>query len=450
MLRLLPVCILAIGCAQFGDNQAELMAQTKAQASLSVADKTTSPSDSVDYYLSLVKSFVDTTFRSHLNGGVLVARKGQIIYEKYTGFANPRGMGDSITATTPFHLASVSKTFTAMATLKLWQDGKINIDAPVSTYLPGFNCEGVTVRMLLNHRSGIPKYDHYMPGMGWPRRKMMNNQDVLDFLIANRKKIPIGRPDRGFSYSNTNYALLALIVEKASGQFYGDYLKNTFFDSLGMHDTYVFTHADSARSLPSYYYSGRPYAFESLDFVYGDKNVYSTARDLLKWDQALRNTRIFNQSTLDAAYTPYSNEKPGTHNYGLGWRMFVLKNGKKLIYHNGWWHGNRAAFVRLIDEDVTIAAVCNNDSKTIYAVKEMADYFGDYMQNNDDDGDAENRVVHVARTHRRTTARAGRTSSKKQVVAKSSRSTKSSKGNVARSYKKRSTSTSYAGKASKK
>jgi len=450
LLRLLPVCILAFGCAQFGDNQPALMAQTKAQATLSVANNNASPSDSVDYYLSLVRGFVDTTFGSHLNGGVLVARKGQIIYEKYTGFANPRGYGDSITANTPFHLASVSKTFTAMATLKLWQDGKINIDEPVSTYLPGFNCEGVTVRMLLNHRSGIPKYDHYMPGMGWPRRKMMTNQDVLDFLIANRKKIPIGRPDRGFSYSNTNYALLALIVEKASGQFYGDYLKHTFFDSLGMHDTYVFTHADSARSLPSYYYSGRPYAFESLDFVYGDKNVYSTARDLLKWDQALRSNQFFNQATLDAAYTPYSNEKAGTHNYGLGWRMMVLKNGKKLIYHNGWWHGNRAAFVRLLDEDVTIAAVCNNDSKTIYAVKEMADYFGDYMQNNDDDGDAENRVVHIARVHKRTTARTTRTGSKKQVIAKSSRSTKSSKGKVAKSYKKRSTTTSYAGKASRK
>jgi CubicO group peptidase (beta-lactamase class C family) len=436
MLRLLPVCILAISCAQFGDNQPELLAQAKAQTTLSVANKNASPSDSVDYYLSLVKGFVDTTFSSHLNGGILVARKGQVLYEKYSGFGNPRGYGsDSITANTPFHLASVSKTFTAMATLKLWQDGKIDIDQPVSTYLPGFNCEGVTVRMLLNHRSGIPKYDHYMPGMGWPRKKMMSNQDVLDFLIANRKKIPVGRPDRGFSYSNTNYALLALIIEKASGQFYGDYLKNTFFDSLGMRDTYVFTHADSARSLPSFYYSGRPYAFESLDFVYGDKNVYSTVRDLLKWDQALRDNHYFNQATLDAAYTPYSNEKPGTHNYGLGWRMFVLKNGKKLIYHNGWWHGNRAAFVRLLDEDVTIAAVCNNDSKMIYAVKEMADYFGDYMQNNDDDGDADNRVVRVAHVQHRKAV--SRTSSRKQAVAK-------------KSYKKRSTTTSYAGKARKK
>lgn len=442
MLRLLPVCVMAIGCAQFGDNKPALLAPTTAQASLSAAKGSSSPSDSVDYYLSLVRGFVDTTFGENLNGSILVARHGQVVYEKYEGFSNPRGTGDSIKSYTPFHLASVSKTFTAMATLKLWEQGKLNIDEPVSTYLPGFNCAGVTVRMLLNHRSGIPKYDHYMGNMGWNRHKMMTNQDVLDFLIANRKKIPVGRPDHGFSYSNTNYALLALIIEKVSGQYYPDYLKHTFFDSLGMRDTYVFTHADSARSLPSYYYSGRPYAFDYMDFVYGDKNVYSTTRDLLKWDQALRTgSTMFKQSTLDAAYSPYSFEKPGVNNYGLGWRMFVLKNGKKLVYHNGWWHGNRAAFVRLLDEDVTIVAVCNNDSKRIYAVKEMADYFGDYMQNHSDDGDADNRVVRTTYTQKKKVAVRKRT-----AIAKSSKSSKSTKGRVT---KKRSTTSSYAGKAKK-
>jgi CubicO group peptidase (beta-lactamase class C family) len=429
MLRFIPVSLLAIGCAQLSDKQPTLLAQANAQTTLSAANASANNSDSADYYISLVRGFVDTTFGDHLNGSILVARKGQVLYEKYAGFANPRRPEDSITANTPFHLASVSKTFTGMAVLKLWEQGKLNIDDPVSNYLPNFPCAGVTVKMLLNHRSGIPKYDHYMGSLGWNRRKIMNNQDVLDFLIANRKKIPVGRPDRGFSYSNTNYALLALIIEKVSGQFYGDYLKHTFFDSLGMRDSYVFTRADSARSLPSFYYSGRPYAFDYLDMVYGDKNIYSTVRDLLKWDQALHNG-LFKQSTLDAAYSPYSFEKPGTHNYGLGWRMYVLKNGKKLVYHNGWWHGNRTAFYRLLDEDVTIIALCNNDAKSIYTVKEMADYFGDYMQRIDHDGYADNRVA-------RTSIR--RKSSKKQIIAKAK----------TKSYKKRSTTTSYAGKAAR-
>ncbi len=437
-----------IGCAQLSDKQPVVVAQSNGQATLSAAANHASNSDSSSYYISLVKGFIDTTFGDHLNGSILVARKGQVLYEEYAGFANPRGSGDSIRANTPFHLASVSKTFTAMAVLKLWDEGKLNIDDPVSNYLAGFPCAGVTVKMLLNHRSGIPKYDHYMASLGWNRRKIMNNQDVLDFLIANRKKIAVGRPDRGFSYSNTNYALLALIIEKVSGQFYGDFLKNTFFDSLGMRDTYVFTRADSARSLPSYYYNGRQYAFDFLDMVYGDKNIYSTPRDLVKWDQALRNG-MFKQSTLDAAYTPYSNEKAGTHNYGLGWRMYVLKNGKKLIYHTGWWHGNRTIFVRLIEEDVTIVALCNNDSRNIYTAKEMADYFGDYMQHTDR-GDEEGRVARntvsrntVARhavTRKRSNATVRKSSSNKHLVAKAK----------VKTTRKRSTTTSYAGKAGKK
>lgn len=436
MLRVIPFSLFALGCAQLGDKQPSLLTPSNGQVAVSAAASHSNPSDSNSYYISLVRGFIDTTFGEKLNGSILVAKNGQVLYEKYSGFENPRGYGDSITSTTPFHLASVSKTFTAMSILKLWDEGRLQIDSLVSTYLPGFPCQGVTVRMLLNHRSGLPKYDHYMASLGWNRKKIMTNQDVLDFLIANRKKIPVGRPDRSFSYSNTNFALLALIVEKVSGEFFGDYLKHTFLDSLGMHDTYVYTRADSARSLPSYYYNGRQYAFDFLDLVYGDKNVYSTPRDLVKWDQALSSNRFFKQETLDAAYTPYSNEKAGTHNYGLGWRMYVLKNGKKLIYHTGWWHGNRTIFVRLLDEHVTIVALCNNDSRNIYAAKEMADYFGDYMQGIDR-GDEDGRVTAAPVVRK---SKPG-TVSKKQLLAKHTVKKKTTG--------KRSTTTAYAGKAGK-
>ncbi len=128
--------------------------------------------------------------------------------------------------------------------------------------------------------------------------------------------------------------------------------------------------------------NNREYRFEFLDAVYGDKNIYSTVRDLLKWDQALTNETFFKKSTLEQAYAGYSFEKPGTHNYGLGWRMYLLKNGKKLVYHNGWWHGNRTSFYRMTDENATVIALCNNDCRYVYKVKELADIFGDYMQNN--------------------------------------------------------------------
>ncbi len=332
------------------------------------------------HYKAVVGNFVDSICKApFFNGSVLVAKNGEIIHENYQGYRNPKVKKDSISPSTPFHLASVSKPFTAMAIMKLQEESKLNIEDSVAKYLPGFPLPAVTIKSLLNHRSGIPNYVHYMENLGWNRKRQMSNQDVLDFLIANRKKIQIGAANRRFSYSNTNYALLALIVEKVTGQSFPVYMKNNFFEPLGMKDTYVFTMADSARFLPSYFANGRQYAFDYLDEVYGDKNIYSTPRDMLKWDQALY-SGFFTNSTLDSAFCGYSFEKPGINNYGLGWRMFLLKSGKQFIYHNGWWHGNRTAFYRLPDDNVTIIAFSNNDYKRVYSLKKLADLFGHYFE----------------------------------------------------------------------
>jgi CubicO group peptidase (beta-lactamase class C family) len=337
------------------------------------------------HFRSEVTKFVDSAFgRGRFNGCVLVAKDGEIVYERYAGFRNPVASKDSISPSTPFHLASVSKTFTAMAVMKLQEEGKLKIEDTVSKYLPGFPLAGVTIKSLLNHRSGIPNYVHYMENLGWDRRKQMTNQDVFDFIVANHNKIQIGAPNRRFSYSNTNYALLALIIEKVTGQSFPDHMRLAFFEPLGMNDTYVFTMADSAKFLQSYFYSGRQYAFDYLDQVYGDKNVYSTARDMLKWDQALYGD-FFKKETLDSAFIGYSFEKPGINNYGLGWRMFNLKNGKKFVYHNGWWHGNRTAFYRLPDDKVTIIAFSNNDFTRVYSCKNIADIFGNYFKDPDEE-----------------------------------------------------------------
>ncbi|WP_143774334.1 serine hydrolase domain-containing protein [Niastella vici] len=413
-------------CARVNNKKVTAEPMNPGDSSSPAAAATLTP-DELSYYKRMVSNHLDSTLgRTRFNGSVLVAKNGQIVYEAYNGFVDPRTRKDSITPSTPFHLASVSKTFTGMATLKLWEEGKLNIDDPVSKYLPGFPLENVTVRLLLNHRSGIPKYDHYMGEMGWDKHKMVSNQDVLDFLIANYRKIPIAAANHGFSYSNTNFALLALIIEKVSGLPYPTYLKKTFFDPLGMKDSYVFTLADSARYKPSFYYSNREYRFEFLDAVYGDKNVYSTVRDLLKWDQALKNEGLFKKSTLEQAYAGYSFEKPGTHNYGLGWRMYLLKNGKKLVYHNGWWHGNRTSFYRMNDENATVIALCNNDCRYVYKVKELADIFGDYLQNNghyDDEDPTAAGASPVARAEKpkrraHTTALKRKTSSRRSTAKK--------------------------------
>jgi CubicO group peptidase (beta-lactamase class C family) len=387
LLRCIPILVILASCGQ-DKNKTQISESTP--TGVAVAHNTSSLSpEEFRRYSNASKEFAEKVFgNGRLNGSLLVAKNGEIIYEMYSGFRNPRAHKDSITPTTPFHLASVSKTITAMAVLKLVDEGKIKVTDPLSVYLPQFPLPDVTVKSLLNHRSGLPNYVHYMEKLGWDKKRTITNQDVFDFIVARHQDIDIAAADRRFSYSNTNYALLALLIEKVSGQTYGQYLHVNLFQPLGMKDTYAYTISDSARSLPSYFHNGRQYAFDFLDLVYGDKNIYSTARDMLKFDQALNSGKFVNKLLLDSAYSPYSFEKPGTHNYGLGWRMLLLKNGKKVIYHNGWWHGNRTAFYRLIDENVAIIAFCNNDSKMIYKTKDMADIFGNYFHDDLEKNDA--------------------------------------------------------------
>jgi CubicO group peptidase (beta-lactamase class C family) len=220
---------------------------------------------------------------------------------------------------------------------------------------------------------------HYMELHGWDKRKMVTNTDVLLSLYTMHPGLEFAS-GKHFSYCNTNFALLALIVEKVTGERFPNYLKETFFTPLHMDDTYVFSLADTGRAMHSFEPNNRPFRLEYLDAVYGDKNVYSTVRDMLKWDQALYAGQLFRQSTLDSAFAGYSNEKAGVRNYGLGWRMTFIDNGKKLLYHNGWWHGNNTVFVRLIDEKATIIVLGNRYNRRIYASKGLADLFGSYHQ----------------------------------------------------------------------
>ncbi len=313
------------------------------------------------------------------NGGLLVARNGVVVYERYSGFKDPSRHRDSVNSHTAFHLASVSKTFTAMAVLKLWEEGKLDIHDDISKYLTGFP-PGISIKNLLSQRSGLRNYVHFMDQSGWDRKKYLTNNDLLQYIITHHAEVEYTPAGHHFEYSNTNYAFLALIIEKVSGQSYAEYLSKTFFGPLQMHDSYVYSIQDTATATRSFKMNGRPYPMEYLDLVYGDKNIYSTPEDMLRWDGALRGGILFKKSTLDSAYTAYSLEKPGKRNYGLGWRMIVVPNGKKLIYHNGWWHGNRTVFIRMMEENATIIALCNNDNKRVYASKKLCDIFGNYQQ----------------------------------------------------------------------
>ena len=347
------------------------------------------------YQQQILPIYNNLLVNSGFSGGIIVAKNGEIIFEDYKGDIDYKTK-KPVTANSQFHIASVSKTFTAMAVLKLMEQSKINIDANVKVYLPSFPYNNITIKELLSHRSGLPNYVHLMEGKitesfrqknrrgKWVtytkvgkdnnlKQGLITNADVLQFFV-DRHPVVEAAPNTKFNYCNTNFALLALIIEKVTGTDFPTYMKQTVFEPLGMKDTYIFSIKDTASYIPSYKYNFVPYGIEKLDCVYGDKNVYSTPRDMLLWDKALYTNAFVTPQTLQLACTACSNEKPGTHNYGLGWRLFTYPNNT-IPYHNGWWHGNNAVFTRLIKDTATIIVLGNRYNPSIYKAKQIAKIF---------------------------------------------------------------------------
>ena len=338
-------------------------------------------------YHDMVSDFVDRNLSErNFSGGILVAKDGVVVYERYTGYSNRKNK-TPVDSSTSLQVASTGKTLTSAAVLKLIQEGKMGLNDPVTKFFPNFPYTDVTVKMLLSHRSGLPNYLNYMEQMGWNRRIAATNQDVLNTLI-NWHPPQQYRPGTHFNYNNTNFVLLALIIEKVSGIPYPQFMKDNFFTPLHMDHTFVKTQADSATVNYSYQANGAIWMPDLTDGPYGDKNIYSTPRDLLKWDQALYDGKLIHKDMLDSAFTPLSNEKPGIKNYGLGWHLLMLPNDKKVIYHNGRWHGFNSAFARLTDEHVTIIMESNKINMGVYSIsKKMFNLFGEYDGHKDDSGE---------------------------------------------------------------
>ena len=337
---------------------------------------------------SITHFYKKTWPNNSMNGSILVAKDGQVIFERYSGVTDTKSK-DSITSTTPLHLASVSKVITATAILKLVDQKKLTLDQKVTTLLANFPYPDVTVKTLLNHRSGMRNYAYFTGEKGiWDRHKILSNQDILDIMAT--KKIDLEfKTDTRFSYCNTNFAMLALIIEKVTALSYEDAMKKLIFTPLDMKDTYVFDYErDKGTAVPSYRNNSKV-ALDYLDAIYGDKNIYSTARDLLKFDQGRNSALFFNPELLKQAYIGYSNEHVGQNNYGLGMRMINWPTGQNFYFHNGWWHGNTSSFITLPIEGVTIIALSNKFTRSTYKVRELSVLFGDYPFKIDDDGKEE-------------------------------------------------------------
>jgi len=348
------------------------------------------------YNNAILPIYKNILLNKGFNGAILAAKNGNIVFEDYHGFANFSTL-EPITQNTPFHLASISKTFTAMVILRLMEQGKLSIDDDIQKYLPTFPYSNISIKNLLTHRSGLPNYIYFMEGESGvetirkrnKRGRMVivkrifrkktpgfegiaSNDDVLQWMVTHKPAIEAS-PDRVFKYCNTNYVLLALIAEKVSTIPFPTYMKDSVFTPLGMTNSFVFTKNDIPNYTPSYM-GKSPARIEKFDCVFGDKCVYSTVRDMLQWDKALYEGSFVSKPTLEKAFTGYSNERRGSHNYGLGWRLLIEPNNT-IVYHNGWWHGNNTVFTRLVKDSATLIILGNRFNRNIYAARKITSVF---------------------------------------------------------------------------
>lgn len=335
-------------------------------------------------YIEQKKILVESFFNKHINhqndfnGSFLVAKNGQIIFEKYQGMAN-FSTKEEITSTTPLHLASISKVLTAAAIFRLIDDQKIKLDDKVTSVLPTFPYENITLRMLLNQRSGLARYELFTePNNVWGRSKTLHNADILFLMIEHH--IPLDfKPNSKFAYRNTNYAILALVIEKLTNVSYPEAMQNLVFKPLKMNNTFVFVlEKDKNTASQSYKSTKEKIQYDQLDAIYGDKNIYSTPKDLLKFDLATYSDAFISEALKKEIFKGYSYEKRGIKNYGLGIRLREWETGQTVFYHNGWWHGNTTSYITLKKDTVTMIALSNKYSRKVYQTMKISALFGDY------------------------------------------------------------------------
>lgn len=324
-----------------------------------------------------IDAFFNKVWNKNDNVSFLVAQNGHIIYENYLGFAN-RAKGEDISKDTPLHIASVSKVLTATAVLMLVDAGKIKLEQKVTDFLPDFPYPDVTVQLLLNHRSGMKNYAYFTYKTGvWDIKKELTNEDIV--TVMKHYNIPLeSKTDTRFGYCNTNYAMLALIIEKVTHLKYPEAMQEMIFKPLGMTHTFVYEMAKHKGKVSLSYKGNMDLAVEYLDGVYGDKNIYSTPRDLLKFDMARYSSSFLNPELIKKMYQGYSYERKGQRNYGLGIRMLEFDKGEPFYYHNGWWHGNTSCFINMKKEKVTMFVISNKYTHKTYQTKKLAPLFGDY------------------------------------------------------------------------
>ena len=301
-----------------------------------------------------VDAYLAPYLQSHnFSGSVLIARDGKVLLSKAYGMANYE-LDVPNTPHTKFQIASVSKPFTAAAILLLEERGKLKLKDPLSKFIPDYpQGDKITIHHLLAHSSGIFNANN-LPGYNEKSRF----PQTLDQVIAMFKSNPLQfRPGEKFDYSNSNYNLLAYIIEKASGEAYGDVLRKNIFEPLGMNDTgephtgeIIKNHASGYSPQGMTDLENAPYLDWSIKT--GNGSLYSTVEDLYKFDRALYTDKLLGRASREQMFKE--------HFQGVGYAWFIRKRvNRRAITYSGRSPGYTASFLRFPDEDAAVIVTSN-------------------------------------------------------------------------------------------
>lgn len=328
----------------------------------------------------------------YLNGEALVSRNAKVEIHFAHGFSD-FARSIPIRPNAVFQLASLTKVFTSTAVLQLVEGGRVDLDAAVQLYLPRFPFPNITVRHLLAHQSGLPNLELYEDLVARDTKHVVTSQDTLTELAAWKPGLAF-TPGTQFRYCNTNYVVLAQLVEAVSGETFSNYLGRHIFKPAGMRSSYTLStlpegKAVKAHVIPAMFSTRfvdvktvvlsdaramRRYRYElhNLGSTQGDQNVFSTAGDLLKFDRALRDGKLLTLATQTLAYTPAKladGTVPVTKEpmiaygapcgYGLGWDVCEHPERGKIVGHGGYNRGIKTLLYRELRDGITIAMYDN-------------------------------------------------------------------------------------------
>jgi CubicO group peptidase (beta-lactamase class C family) len=313
--------------------------------------------------------FVGYTGATVPGASVIVIRDSRVVFRQAYGMADLE-RNTPATPTTDYRLASLTKQFTAMATMLLVRDGRLTYDQPVRTVLPELPpaAAAVTIRHLLNHTSGLPDYEDLIPDT---QTVQVSDQDVLS-LLASHDSVYFPAGTR-YRYSNSGYCLLALVVERVSGMAFADFLRQRIFAPLGM--TRTLAHTVGRDTVPERAYgytpdSGRfvPSDQSVTSATLGDGGIYTSVEDLAHWDEALYGERLVDRTALRLAATPPVLPGDSTQ-YGFGWFVDTYR-GLRRWRHTGETSGFTNAIQRFPERRTTIIVLTNRNGGEPWTIAE--------------------------------------------------------------------------------